>query len=689
MTTIADLELLDEYLTREARVSYFAFRKYMQPKMKIGWFVKNICGHLQQFYEDYAAGLSPKLVLQAPPQHGKSEAVVYFLAWLAGNDPAARQIYASFSERLGIRANLKLQRIFDSEKYQRIFPKTNINKSNSVTISGQYLRNREIMEFIGHEGFFRNTTVRGSITGESLDIGVIDDPIKGRADARSRTVRDSAWHWLTDDFNTRFSEHGAFLAILTRWHLDDPIGRLIAKDPTVKVVTYKAIADEDEDHRKKGDALFPEHKSLKFLTNLKNTMAATSWASLYQQTPTLEEGELFKPDKINIIPVAPVDTRWVRAWDFASTKDGGDYTASVRIGITGAGRYVIGHVTRGRWLADDRDTHLKAMTEQDGKHSSQSIPQDPGQAGKSQVAGLVKMLAGYSVHSSTESGDKYTRAEAFASQVNAGNVDMVQGDWNKDYTDELRHFPQGTFDDQIDASSRGFNFVCDKLQKGMFDFDLPVYDEVPITLYKLILRIQASSGSNTPHSYSLIGYTMHNDFEQLDKIMRDVDIPFTHAMKNSIDYSYLLDAGRWFCGFTELCDNIVELLQHIGRNMMPRETFGGVVIEDDNMGSALRQTLLEHKRLNDWGAVRIGLTPQYKDKFARANESAIQLRQGKLIIPASTNRYTNSSSDIQQFLKEFNTFTETGNHISDQILNTTIWEVVSQHGAAPRTVWNP
>ena len=66
------------------------------------------------------------------------------------------------------------------------------------------------------------------------------------------------------------------------------------------------------------------------------------------------------------------------------------------------------------------------------------------------------MLAGYVVLSSPETGDKQTRAEPLAAQVNVGNVTMIPGDWNHAYREELRSFPYGKYDDQVDASSRAF-----------------------------------------------------------------------------------------------------------------------------------------------------------------------------------------------------------------------------------------
>ena len=661
MVKKSDIDLIEDYMVVMARGSFYHYRVYMNPSHKVGWFYQDLSQHLQQFYEDFIAGKRPKLVIQAPPQHGKSEAIVDFISWVAGKNPDFRTIYGSFSEFLGVRANLKLQRIYETRKFQKVFPNTHINKSNAVTVSGQFLRNRNVIEYVNRKGFFRNTTVRGSVTGESLDLGVIDDPIKGRIDASSRTVRDAAWSWMQDDFGTRFSEFAALLIVLTRWHIDDPVGRLIKKDKAVKVVSYEAIAETKSKWRKIGEALFPEFKSLQFLMGRKNSMVESSWASLYQQRPTLEGGELFKPDNITIVDAIPHGTKFARGWDFASTADG-DYTSSVKMGVMPDGRFLLAHVTRERKLADERDKQLKSIAQLDGVPVPISIPQDPGQAGKSQILIMTKLLAGFSVHSSTESGDKSSRAEPFAAQVNVGNVVMLRGDWNDDYIEELRHFPQSSYDDQVDASSRVFNYITSRYLNGLFDFDLPVYDAVPITLYTHFLRVQLAENSNGNNSYSLIGYCYDHDT------------------------AYLLDAGKFNCSFSDLADNIVKIMTSLGRNMMPRETFGGIIINGDS-NIALVESMREHKKLNDWGGFSIGVTPKYKDETQRANEAFLHLQQGKLEIPADINRYSCEFTDLNQFKSEFSTFNEDGTQASDGIINTVIWEVVSKFGEAPRTKW--
>lgn len=453
------LTLLKEARFRECRRDFLTYRQTINPKAKWGWWQKEIATELQQFYEDLIAGLRPKLVIQAPPQHGKSVQIIDFISWVAGKHPDFRTIYTSFSERLGIRANLRLQRLYSSEIYAEIFPGTMINKSNVVTVSGQYLRNREIIEYVDRDGFFRNTTVRGSITGESLDLGVIDDPIRGRQDANSEAIRDSAWDWFTDDFFTRFSEEAGLLAILTRWHIDDPIGRLIERYPEVKVLSYPAIAEVDEPNRKAGEALFPEHKSIDFLREREKIMDSANWMALYQQRPTAAEGDLFKPDQIKILDALPYGhIQWVRGWDLASTTTG-DWTAGAKIGRLPDGRFVIADMVRLRVGPDERDAALVNTAALDTVATKISIPQDPGQAGKTQVLYLTRSLVGYSVMTSPESGDKVTRAEPVAAQINVGNVLMLRGAWNDKFIDELRVFPNGIHDDQVDALSRAFSHL--------------------------------------------------------------------------------------------------------------------------------------------------------------------------------------------------------------------------------------
>lgn len=460
------LALLKEAALRRARVDFLAFRKMVNPKSKWGWWQEEIAQELQQFFVDLCAGKRPKLVIQAPPQHGKSVQIIDFIAWLAGKNPDLRTIYTSFSERLGIRANLRLQRLYDSEIYKEIFPGTKINSSNSVTISGQCLRNREIIEYVQRDGYFRNTTVRGSITGESLDLGIIDDPIRGRQDANSETIRDAAWDWFTDDFFTRFSEDAGLLCILTRWHVDDPIGRLIGRYPDVKLLSYPAIAVNDEKHRKAGEALFPEHKSVEFLLERKAVMDTANWLALYQQSPTIIGGEIIRGGWFGRYTVPPViKYRKIYGDTAQKTKERNDFSVFECWGFGEDNRIYLLDMIRGKWEAPELKKRAvdfwnkhKASTPTMGalrnlmiedKASGTGLIQDIRSEAKIPVKGIERTK------------DKLTRVQDVLSYIESGYVFLpADASFVSEFVAECEAFTSDdshAFDDQIDPMCDAIN----------------------------------------------------------------------------------------------------------------------------------------------------------------------------------------------------------------------------------------
>jgi hypothetical protein len=263
----------EDLLREESKACFWAFRRCIRPTMKLGWWQHEVANELQCFYRSLINGERPKLVLMAPPQHGKTEQVQDFTAWVAGKQPDLKTIFASYSDELGVAVNRDLQRVMTSERYVATFGH---RLGNSRL---RWLRNSNVLEYVNHRGSFRNTTVEGQITGKGLDVGIVDDPIKGRAEASSKAVRDKIWDWFTDDFFTRFSDSAGLLMIMTRWHLDDPVGRFIERFPEAKILRYPAIAEEDEKNRRKGEALFPQHKSLPFLMERKALMTQAGWQS--------------------------------------------------------------------------------------------------------------------------------------------------------------------------------------------------------------------------------------------------------------------------------------------------------------------------------------------------------------------------------------------------------------------------
>jgi predicted phage terminase large subunit-like protein len=123
------------------------------------------------------------------------------------------------------------------------------------------------------------------------------------------------------------------------------------------------------------------------------------------------------------------------------------------------GRYVVGNVVRTRLEGHQVRSLVRSTTQTDGPGVTISLPQDGGQAGKVQASDYVLLLSGFMVHVERETGEKPVRAEPFSAQCEAGNVDLVKGDWNEPYLDELCLFPGGSHDDQVDASSGAFGVL--------------------------------------------------------------------------------------------------------------------------------------------------------------------------------------------------------------------------------------
>lgn len=179
-----------------------------------------------------------------------------------------------------------------------------------------------------------------------------------------------------------------------------------------------------------------------------------------------KDGGVFKPEMINMVQAAPAGCRWVRAWDFASSalvpgKDP-DWTVGLKFGYNpSTERYVIADIIRFRATPDVVEATLIQTAKNDGAEIRIDIPTDPGQAGKHQVAHFVKKLAGFTVDTSPETGDKRTRVGPVSSQINVGNVDMVIAPWNDIAKQEMKGFNgDGKRKDDIeDALARAFTAV--------------------------------------------------------------------------------------------------------------------------------------------------------------------------------------------------------------------------------------
>jgi hypothetical protein len=141
--------IVDKYATVRlnhsfARGDFWQYRVLIDPNLFDGWWQIHASDHLQWFYEDIEAGKRPKLVLQAPPQHGKSRMVTDFVTWAAGKNPDLSTIFTSYSDELGTIANLRFQRILELPVYRKIWWNTHLAGNDD---EGRWQRNTSVCEY--------------------------------------------------------------------------------------------------------------------------------------------------------------------------------------------------------------------------------------------------------------------------------------------------------------------------------------------------------------------------------------------------------------------------------------------------------------------------------------------------------------------------------------------------------------
>lgn len=286
---------------------------------------------------------------------------------------------------------------------------------------------------------------------------LIDDPVKNRQEANSEVMRNAVWDWYTSTAYTRLEDAGAVVVVMTRWHDNDLMGRILAAEAAGDttegwhIVHMPAVDDE-------GRALWPEKYDSAALDNIRQTIGEYDWSALYMGTPTPREGAFFKVSEVRIVDALPAALPMVRAWDVAATPGDGDYTAgALMAGPDADGRFYVADMVRGQWDTDERNRTMRQTADLDGTGVRVLVPQDPGSAGVDASRAFVRLLSGYSVEAVRVTGEKALRADPLSSQVNAGNVCMVRGAWNRATLDEMRSFPLGRNDDQVDALADAFN----------------------------------------------------------------------------------------------------------------------------------------------------------------------------------------------------------------------------------------
>ena len=258
----------------------------------------------------FAMGEIKKLMITMPPQHGKSEGATRRLpAFVLGQDPDKRIAIVSYNAIKARKFNRELQRIMDDDRYYELFPQTLLAGQASYQEQGRrsrnYARNSDECEIVGYQGSFKTIGVGGSLTGEPVDMLIMDDLYKDASSAWSPVIRQNVGDWYDTVASTRLHNDSQQLLVFTRWHMEDLAGRLLEQegvyDPIENpqgwlLVSFPAIQNRppsEQDPRAEGEPLWPERHSLEKLLEIKGR-SPTVFESLYQQNPQPSQGLMYE-----------------------------------------------------------------------------------------------------------------------------------------------------------------------------------------------------------------------------------------------------------------------------------------------------------------------------------------------------------------------------------------------------------
>lgn len=439
------------------------------------WHIKYLCDLFQEDAERVLRG-EPKeydTIVNVSPGSTKSTILsIMAPAWLLARNPTKRVIAASHTQALTFELGRKCRMVVDSDLYRATFPhvrpaKDQWTKSLFTTDKG---------------GGRMACTVGGmSPTGFHAHFILVDDPLDPQqARAMSGVELAAANNFMSEVLPSRKVDKNVTPTwlIMQRLHQNDPTGYLLEKGKQVRHICLDAEKSRNIKplrlRRYYVDGLMdPVRLSRAILDEARKDLGEYGYAGQYNQNPIPRGGGMFKTDLIEG-RLAPSlrDKSWVgfvRGWDKAGTKDGGAFTVGLLLGRQrpkGANPdgsediWWILHVVRVQYDSAARERLILETAKRDGKRVIVAIEQEPGSGGKESAQNTVKRLAGYRVRVVPATGTKEDRADLWSTLVNAEAFKMVPADWNHDLIDEMKHFPNSKYKDQVDAGSVAFTVLA-------------------------------------------------------------------------------------------------------------------------------------------------------------------------------------------------------------------------------------
>lgn len=422
-----------------------------------GWFHDYLCEHL----EAVSAGEINRLIVNIPPRYGKSNTIsVGWPTWEWLRNPAERWIFASYSAPLSTKHSVDRRNVLQSRWYREAWG-DRFRLTSDQNVKSYYANDRR--------GEMYATSVGGSLTGLGGNRLIIDDPHNPR-EAESELERQQAIDWYRNTLVSRLNDkrRGAIVLVMQRLHQSDLTGYLLEAEPGAWVhvklpgeAPARAVVrfprSGREVVREQGDPLHPEREGKAELAKVRSAMGSYAYAGQYDQEPAPPGGGMFQVARLGIVEAVPQMAKLVRYWDKAATEGGGCNSAGVLMGRGADGLFYVLHVVAGHWSPSNREAAIKQTAQVDGTGIPVWHEQEPGSSGVESAQNTNLSLAGWDVRAERPTGSKVERAGPFSAQVEAGNIRLLKGEWNREYLDELRLFPFGKLKDRVDASSGAFN----------------------------------------------------------------------------------------------------------------------------------------------------------------------------------------------------------------------------------------
>lgn len=436
--------------------------------------VSYICDKVQEFIEADTGHAFDILVLSIPPQHGKSMTITETLpSWYLGKFPTKRIIEASYSEdfaQLFGRRNLRKIEQFGKELF-------NIEKGN--------IANNTEFELSNGIGGMISRGILSGVTGRPADLMIIDDPVKNRQEADSKTYRDRVWAEWNDSFKSRLSFGAKVIIIQTRWHEDDFAGRIIKNEKHVTVVNLKCEADNNDPlGRKPGEALCPEiGKGNEWLKDFKSTFTtkegSRTWNALYQGSPTPDDGNIFKRKWFKYYEKLPTLPYMLISVDATfKDKEDNDFVSIQVWGKRNSDFYLIDRVKKHFGFTET----LNVIRQLRNKYNKCSAVLIEDKANGSAIVEVLQREFSGIIPINPEGG-KIARANAVSPSFESGNVYFPKNkQWLYDYETELVSFPNAEHDDDVDCTTQAVNRLrnitaieMSEEQKELYEYEQKKY----------------------------------------------------------------------------------------------------------------------------------------------------------------------------------------------------------------------